>query len=407
MSSNWLKKNSAPTELIKIIRENFSITNTGSVAFTMDSIFYFDALFSLVTHNHKLDNDTLFEYFKKSLQECFKKNKILKPDDILIEFDKTVNTKIKNLDSFTLITSINIKNIYQLPTKTVHGCSISFHNTIPKKYRTSRAKLASHPDYNFTEQKDFTFVTVRTKAINHTHAFKNAMKSLDIVRAILQINFQKSIQLLSSNKEHEYPTKSVVQYGQIHTLHLPNGKSAGKEIWYEPNYNESAALSLKTPEGTYKGLLKRLNQLKKSPYYDHCISVISSYADATDSKDTELRFMKLWVTLEKLTMTDNSDKIAKRVAFFYQDRALHERLLESLRCSRNTHIHGGNKPINIELKNYQLCTIIDHLIKFTLANGFKLSSSREIENLISFPTESKTLKSQIASLKMVQKFIGE
>lgn len=406
MSSNWLK-NSPPTELIHIIRENFSITNTGSISFNIDSIFYFDALFSLITHNHKLDNETLFEFFKTSLQQCFIKNKILKANDILIEFDKTVNTKIKDLNSFTLLTSINIKNIYQLPKKTVHDCKISFHNSIPKKYQSSRAELASHPDYNFTEQENFTFVTVITKAINLAHAYKNAIKSLDIFRAILQISFKKNMQLLSSSKEHEYPTNSVVKYGQFHTLHLTNGKAAGKEFWYEPNYSADKAISLKAPERTCKELLRRIDQLKKSPYYDHCVSVISSYADATDSKDAELKFMKLWVTLEKLTMTDNSDKIAKRVAFFYEDRALHERLLESLRCSRNTHIHGGNKPINIELKNYQLCLIIDHLIKFTLANAFKLSSHRQIETLISFPTESKTLKSQIASLKMVQKFIGE
>jgi hypothetical protein len=117
--------------------------------------------------------------------------------------------------------------------------------------------------------------------------------------------------------------------------------------------------------------------------------------------------MKLWSTLEKLTMTDDSTKLIKRTAFFYQERALHEKLLESLRCSRNTHIHGGNKPINLELKNYQLCSIIEHLINFTLANPFKLSNRQQIENLISFPTESKTLKAQISTLKMVQKFIGD
>jgi hypothetical protein len=83
----------------------------------MQSIFYFDALFSLITHNHKLDNETLYSHFKISLQQCFKKNKILKPDDILREFDRIVNTKITDLKSFTLLTTINIKNIYQLPKK--------------------------------------------------------------------------------------------------------------------------------------------------------------------------------------------------------------------------------------------------------------------------------------------------
>jgi len=407
LSSNWLKR-STPTELINIIRDNFSITSTGSVGYNMESTFYFDALFSLVTHNHNLDNETLYSYFKLSLQQCFKKNKILKPDDILREFDRIVNAKITELKSFTLFTSINIKNIYQLPKKKVHGCTITFHNVIPKKYLSPRlAQLASQPDYEFTEQENYTFVTITTKAINQEHAFKNSMKSMDILRAILQVGFLKNMQLISNHREHEYPTKSIVQHGKIHTLHLPNGKSASKDFWYEPNYKESKAISLKAPERTSKELSRRLNQLNNSPYYEHCVSVIASYADAIDSTDTELRFMKLWVTLEKLTMTDNSEKIAKRVAFFYQERSLYEKLLESLRCSRNTHIHGGNKPINIELKNYQLCSIIEHLIKFTLANAFKLSSRQEIQDLISSPTESKTLRSQIAFLKMVQKFIGE
>lgn len=407
MSSSWLKK-SIPTELINIIRENFSVTSGGRTGYNMESTFYFDALFSLITHNHDLDNETLYSYFKSSLILCFEKNKIQKPDEILIEFDKTVNTSKSKIKTFVLCTSINIKRIYRTPRKTVHNCIISFHNAIPKKYASSRSKqLKSQPSQDFSEQENFTFVTITTKAINPEHAFKNAMKSMDTVRSLLQIGFVKNMQLLPSSKEHEYPTKSVVQYGQVHTLHFPNGKSASENFWYEPNYKETKAFSLRSPDKTYKELSHRLSQLKKSPYYEHCLSIITSYADATDSKDTELRFMKLWVTLEKLTITDNSEKIAKRVAFFYEERALHEKLMESLRCSRNTHIHGGNKPINIELKNYQLCLIIDHLIKFTLANAFKLSSRQEIQNLISFPTESKTLKSQIASLKMVQKFIGE
>ncbi|MBJ2225781.1 hypothetical protein I6U33_05190 [Pseudomonas carnis] len=407
MISSWLKK-STPTELINIIRENFSVTPDGRTGYNIESTFFFDALFSLVTHHHDLDNETLYSYFKSSLIRCFETNKIQKPDDILREFDRTVNTSKSKIKTFILVTSINVKRIYQIPRKTVHNSIISFHNIIPKKYASSRSKqIESQPDHDFSEQENFTFVTITTKAINPEHAFRNAMKSMDIVRSLLQVGFVKNMQLLSNNKEHEYPTKSIIQYGQAHTLHFPNGKSASDNFWYEPNYKKINAISLRSPDRTYKELSHRVRQLNKSPYYEHCLSIISSYADATDSKDTELRFMKLWVTLEKLTITDNSEKIAKRVAFFYEERALYERLMESLRCSRNTHIHGGNKPINIEQKNFQLCQIIDHLIKFTLANAFKLSSRQEIQDLISFPTESKTLKSQIASLKMVQKFIGE
>lgn len=407
LSSKWLKK-STPTELINIIRNNFDITSEGRVSYKIESTFYFDALFSLVIHSHDIDNETLYKYFETSLQSCFKKDKISKPDDILIEFDRTANINKRTSNNYTLITSINIKNIYSIPQRKIHNCTIAFHNTLPKKYQSSRSKqLARHIEYDFKEQENFTFITVKTKAINEAHAFKNAMQATDIFRAILQIGFKKNIQLLSTHKEDEYPTKSIIQYGQVHTLHSDSGKSAHNEIWYEPKYQSRNALTLKAPERTITELTKKLDKFKKSPYQEHVISAMTSYADAIDSVDIELRFMKLWSTLEKLTMTDDSTKLIKRTAFFYQERALHEKLLESLRCSRNTHIHGGNKPINLELKNYQLCSIIEHLINFTLANPFKLSNRQQIENLISFPTESKTLKAQISTLKMVQKFIGD
>ena len=63
-------------------------------------------------------------------------------------------------------------------------------------------------------------------------AFINAMDSIDIIRAMLQIGFQRRINLLAPEKDQEFPTDSIISLGQLHTLYFKSGKSAKNGFWY-------------------------------------------------------------------------------------------------------------------------------------------------------------------------------
>lgn len=407
MKSAWI--NSAYiSELVNTIRDCYSLTSDGNVSYKIQATFFFDTLFGLIKHSHRLDENTLHSILKETIDKCYKKNKIANHNDLLIEFDKSCNLKTKEQETYKLITQINIKNIYKFPPININDCRISFHNTLPKKYCTSRHyELTRHEDRDFKNQESYTFVCITTSAANKEHAVNNAVDALSCIRGILQIGFKKNRQLIATSKEHEYPTKSVVQCGEVHTLHHLNGKRAGDGCWINLSFEDNPALTLKSPPKTLEHLRKNVSRLKKCPYITSTISALINYIDATDRADPELRFMKLWSTLERLTMTHESATLIKRASFFYQDRILHQAILESLRTSRNTHIHGGHPPVNIELKNFQLCAFIEHLLLFFIVNPFKFSTTDDIKNLISLPTQAINLKTQIAMLKTVQRFIGE
>lgn len=407
MKSAWIN----PTyisELVNTIRDCYSLTSDGNVSYKIQATFFFDTIFGLIKHNHKLDENTLHSTLKETIDKCYKKNKISNHNDLLLEFDKSCNLKTKKQETYKLVTQINIKNIYKLPTININDCRISFHNTLPKKYYTARRyELTRHEERDFKNQESYTFVCITTSAANTEHAINNAVDALSCFRALLQIGFKKDRQLITTSKEREYPTKSVVQCGEVHTLHHLNGKRAGDGCWINLSFEDNPALTLKSPPKTLEHLIKNVSRLKKCPYITATTSALINYIDATDRADPELRFMKLWSTLERLTMTHESAVLIKRASFFYQDRILHQAILESLRTSRNTHIHGGHPPVNIELKNFQLCAFIEHLLIFFITNPFKFSTTDDIKNLISLPTQAINLKTQIAMLKTVQRFIGE
>ncbi|MGN2437502.1 hypothetical protein [Pseudomonas syringae] len=408
MASTWINP-SKSHELIVELSKKYSITTNGALSYQIVATYYLDALFGFIKHTHKLDNETLFSIFTTTIEACYRKNKLSKSTEVLKEFDKACNRNLNKQEIYRVITEINIKNIHSIPRITINGCVISFYNALPDKYKKARDKHFSlHPEVQNPTQENYTSVCISTKAANRDHAIDNAINTLDFIRAILQIGFRKDHNLLATPKEHEFPTYSVIQCGSLHTIHSSNGKMIGSEYWTNLSFQDKKkATSLKRPEKTYEHLKKVVKRLKKSAYSDYTLLSLTNYIDAVDRADPELRFMKLWSTLEKLTMSDETKTVALRASFFFQERAIHEAILLSLRNSRNSHIHGGQPPINIELKNYQLCGFIEHMLNFFISNPFKYSTIDEIRSLISLPTQAKDLKAQIETLKTVQKFIGE
>lgn len=405
MRSKWSNSHHS-SELISAIRKGFTVHPDGTLSQKIGTDYHLDSLYGLITHDHKLDDDTLYSTLKKSVEKCFIKSQLSSTDNVLLEFDKACNIRKKVQQSYRVIAEVNIKNIYNFPNININNCKLVFYNTLPEKYKKARDKLITkHGEREVSDHKNYTFLCISVNAVNYDHAVNDATEALGAIRSIFQINFLKRRQLLASSKEGEFPSRSVIKCGEFFTLHFPSGKIASLNLWANSSFQNSPALTLKSIAQTTHLLTTSIRKTKNSPYSSFITTNLINYCNAIDQEDPELRFLKLWSTLERLTMTDNSATLVKRASFFYEERALHQATLESLRNSRNTYIHGGHEPINAEMKNHQLCIFIETLLHFYILNPFKYSSNYEIIELISLRTNAKDLKTQIAMLKTIQKFI--
>ena len=406
MQIKW-DKDHCPVSLIKEIKSNLSLTTDGKVSYQIGIDFYFDALFGKVIHSYNLDYDVLYNEFTLSITDTFKANNLSKPNEILNNFKTRCDDILRNKDKYILVTSINLKNTYLPKRRKINDCTLSFSKDIPAKYMKARQKLLEeHAELSLSEQEEFLFVSISVQASNIKTAYMNAMGALDILRAVWQLGFRKNINFLAASKEHEYPTDSIISLGQMHSLHLDNGKEAWKRAWYEPRYQTTQPTTFKEFALAEANLDALLSKIRRSPFREHLNNSLISYINALDQNEQEFRFIKLWSALEKLVKTDDSKMLIKRVSFFYDKREETKEILESLRKARNINAHSGIKPFNVEMKNFQMCKYLDDLLRFFIHNPFKYKSIHKIIDFISLPTEHETIDEQISNLNMVKKFIG-
>ncbi|NVZ96024.1 hypothetical protein [Pseudomonas sp. B6001] len=405
MASKWIYN--CPTALINETISLLSLTPQGQVSYRIGADFNFDSLYGLIEHDHNLDSETLFKTFKESVFYCFKKDMIKNHNHLLVEFDKRCHKSTKK-EKFTIVFPIVLKNIYAFPRLHIDECIITFYNTTPlkyKKYRTQEILTASSSLGE--EESKHTIVTVSTIAPNIESAISRSSEAFDIVLATLQIGFKKSINFLGSTDEFQYPTKCIVSLGQFQTIHDQRGHCHPNSLWENPDFKANQQpISLKNPSATISHLKKTLKKIQKLPYNTHVKSGLRNYSTAISCVNAELRLTKLWVTIEQLVMADDTEKLTKRVSFFYSKQDLHRSILKSLRHSRNTHIHAGKKPTNIDIKMFQLCLYIEHLLRFFISNHFKHKNTQEIGAFISLSTEATNISEQISRLKAVMKFIS-
>ncbi|MGU9808881.1 hypothetical protein [Pseudomonas sp. LF052] len=405
MTSKWIY--SCPTALINETTSLMSLTPQGQISYKVGTDFNFDCLFGLVEHSHNLDNDTLFKLFKETILYCYKKDKIKNHNHILIEFDKRCH-KPKNKGKFIIIFPILLKNIYKLPRLKIDDCTINFYNDTPLKYKKYRTLeiLALSPD-SINDESNHTIVTISTTSANIESAITRANEAFDIILATLQVGFKKTINIFGTTDAFRYPTQSVISQGAFQTVHKESGRCFPYSLLENPDFDTNQQpIKLKNSSATISHLKRTLKKIEALPYNAHIKKTLRNYSAAISCPNIELRLMKLWATIEQLVMTDDTEKLTRRVSFFYSNQDLHKSILKSLRHSRNVHIHAGKKPTNIEIKTFQACIYIEHLLRFFISNHFKHKSTREIEAFISLSTEATNISEQISRLKAVQKFIS-
>lgn len=399
-------------DLISEIKTHLSLSSDGNVSEKIGVEFLVDALFGKMRHRFILDHDVLFHEFRKAINSAYKTDQQLAiPDKILREFEKNCNHHLKNKNRYTLITSINLNSAHLPRRRYVNGCVLNFSKHVPRKYASSRQKLLEKhtiPNHSLSDEKDFTYISVTLEAPNYPTAFMKAMKAIDMVRSIWQLQIEKNMNFLALNKQQQFPSDSVVKLGLAHTLHLPNGKSAWDGLWYEQKHSNDVAIQITNFDNADLRQGKYLNLLnnKDIKYKDFLHTIFVSYINALDQSDHDFRFMKLWLTLELITGAGDAETQIKMVSFFYKDRAVVKAILQSLRDARNVNVHKGVKHPNVELKNFQMCQYIELLLRFFLTNPFKYEKLHELRAFISSNTEVSAIDDEIRRLKLVKKFVG-
>lgn len=393
--------------LISSLKDSLNISNCGLVSYKGDFEFIVDALFSYVEHKYELDINILYENFKKAVISTYENNRLEKHNDILKKFKKNCDESLSIKKDYVLLTSISLDKEFKLKRRKINNCVINFYREIPKKYKFSRSQLIEeHAEIDMSEQPNYLYVTVSTQAHDEMTAFKKSIAALDIIRSLLQMSFKKRIQILEQAPKLKYSSDSAISLGQMHSLHNVSGAKACDFIWYEPDFYCKQSTRVKDHKRTESNITLWLDKIRNSQFAEHLSKSLVNYINALDHSDQEFRFMKLWSVVEVLIKTDDTKLLIKRISFFYANRAYATEVLTSLRKTRNVHVHAGVKPLNVEIKNYNLCFYIENILRFLILNPFKCEKFNTILDFISSPTELTTIDQQIENLKMVKKFIN-
>jgi hypothetical protein len=403
MKSKWFK--SAPDDLLTETLKLLSITSNNTVSYKMEAVFLIDSLFSLIEHNHPLDSNTAHDLFKKALFNYFLSSKTSGPNRLLVEFEKLCNT-LPQSKKYTLITTLQLARHYVFPQYVISNCKIKILNELPKKYKSSRANALSESTQDNYNEDGLAYAVITTTAKSAKSAVIQANDAFATLSALMQLGFKKPIQFLATTDAAKYPSRLVIIQGEFQTLHLATGKCHPDALWNNNEYEQRTPIKLRNQQTTVTLTQKRLRQLNRLPFKNHIIDALRNYSTAISSNHPELRFLKLWVALEQLLDTDDTETLIKRIAFFYTEKNAQKSILRSLRLARNNHIHGGKNPPNIDLKIFQLCQHLEHAILFFMSNPFRYKSIEEIITFISLNTEESSIHSQIKKLKAALKFIS-
>ncbi len=131
-------------------------------------------------------------------------------------------------NKYILLTSISIDNKYKLKRRAINDSVVNFHTKTPKKY-SSRIRSYCRTreiDDNIRNDDSFLVVSISSSAHNENAAIEKAFDALDILRSMLQLQFNKGINFLARDDSTKFWSQSMVKLGEYHSLHHPNGSVA-------------------------------------------------------------------------------------------------------------------------------------------------------------------------------------
>jgi len=184
--------------------------------------------------------------------------------------------------------------------------------------------------------------------------------------------------------------------GPIHTIHVPNGKAATDEYWFEPEFD--ARVNGVALENNYLKVKKfeswARKQLQLCPYGMRIEKLIIRYTRALDERNLTNAFLRIWSLLEELTATQmlNHKLTVRRAARLFQNHEYAQLVLNNLRSFRNRIVHESHETDQAEGLLYEAKSYVETMLRFLLKYHRTFSSLEELGKFLDLPINRDALR---------------
>lgn len=342
--------------------------------------------------------------FEASKSPDFSPDSIVRiADKLLVEFNKNVVRK------YRLLTSMSFAE-HAKPAKLSFQGTVFTFSAPSRKFRTARDEAMRHARYAFAVEPPTTYSTliVHTEGRTPTEAAERALTNTDLLRALWNFGLNRGQTFRLSSGQRQ-PVNRILT-GPIHTLHDPDGSSAGDTWWYEPQYMGPVALFDKSDHliKTIRFQRKMSALLHKHNYKAPLQAAFVRYCRALDLRDWESCYLQLWSALELLTDTGTNGYgvTVRRASALYLEREYARQVLLHLRDRRNHAVHEGKSHEDIESLIYQLKRYVEGLLLFHLGTKHRFESIQEAAAFLDLPVSRDELIRKLRTVRYALKFRG-
>lgn len=409
MKIGWKTKNSnlKPEEILNKIERIKNLTDDGRVSF--EAFEYhnaFASLFSMIELPSKLDGLNLDSILSRSISMTATAG-VLTKDALMENIQKICRTELATREEkYCFLTSISI-NPAHLTVKSIYieDTHINFFaGEYPKKYASRNREIKASYRALDDEHEKYCKVKIQLKAKTDQGATTKALKSLDILRAIMALFGNSGMELLGN----KHAPINKIRLGQTHTLHAFSGKPAKSSVWFEPYFEVGKVYSPSKPEIFGNNVKWALSKLNKCKYGRIIKDALLRYVRALDEREPNSALIRLWGALECIASPSDSNKdgIPRRCAFLFEESEFHQQILEHLREHRNQSVHAGEESERAKTYCYQIQFYFRQLILFHLRRSDDFQSLADANQFLDLPAKPSDLQKKIDLYRKALEFQG-
>lgn len=381
-----------PQELLNRLSEIREVDATGNVFYSnFEYHDIYESLFSMLDFPATVSGEINLDLLVISAFKEVQGEEVIKKDVFISSLNNAANAQLSTKEKpFSMLTSFSINSHVPFKNRVIGSSRIRIVSEYPRKYNSRKQALDRHRKGLVLEQKGYKKIIITNKAKSPYGAAHKALNSIDIVRGILSLFSNFSMEIVGD----AHAPINRVRLGQVHTLHKNSGMLAMKDtIWFEPNFQLAEPFSHPHPDALKKNFHSVLKNLDKCLYNKKIEEALVRYVRALDEKDNNVAAIRLWGALEELSCSDSAkyDNIVKQCAFLFKEAKYHRQILEHLKEFRNQNIHSGDQSRKAKTYCYQMQFYFIRLVLFHLNNAGEFNSLKEAQEFLELPIEKETL----------------
>tara|TARA_R110002051_G_scaffold219031_1_gene282844 strand:- start:95 stop:1339 length:1245 start_codon:yes stop_codon:yes gene_type:complete len=333
------------------------------------------------------------------------------------KFETIINDELKNhlrtkRQKYFLLTSLSISSLPFRKIKINNSIITVKGKNFPKSFKENRYELLKKHHLK-DNSENFIKIIVETESNEYSNAFKESLKNLDVLRAILNLSLNSNIEI---NYGSDIKQINKIRYGKYLTMHFENGETVNNySYWWEPNFhNKIYELEKKNYEGLNKVVKWHLNRITKSKekFKKSIIYCLNLYVNAFDEPNKQNCFLKIWTALETLLSTHQNDLIVKRCVTIYEEeyRPMQKQIIGAIKDYRNDFVHEGIEASRENLTTYcfKIQSFIRNILRYNHLQFY--SSFDNIEQANIFLDKRRVgyyqQKKEIEMLRIIEKKIN-